>query len=85
MISFRSHSKGSLARFRDKLDHDRMTKGTGQAVLDKMMADKIMTLTGAMYYLDPDLLGRLAGASYASVMSRQYSAETIDYVTKAIG
>jgi hypothetical protein len=85
VISFRSHSKGSLARFRDKLDHDRMTKGTGQAVLDKMIADKIMTLTGAMYYLDSDLLGRLAGASYASVMSRQYSAETIDYVTKAIG
>ncbi|MDQ2079038.1 hypothetical protein RA307_02510 [Xanthobacteraceae bacterium Astr-EGSB] len=85
VISFRSHSKGSLARFRDKLDHDRMTKGTGQAVLNKLIADGIITPTGPMYFLNPDLLGKLAGASYASVMSREFSKEAIKYVTEAIG
>ena len=40
VIAFRSHSKGNLARYRAKLDHARMTKGSGQAVLDLLLSEQ---------------------------------------------
>lgn len=80
VISFRSHSKGSLKRFADKLDHDRMTKGVGIDVLNKMIEYKIITKSGPMYTLDPDALAREAGADYPSTMAQEYSKKTVDFL-----
>jgi hypothetical protein len=84
VIAFRSHSKGNLARFQDKIEHARMTKGTGQAILDLMVADDILSLQGSMYYLDPDRLGAQTGATYADCMARQFRHETIAFVERAL-
>lgn len=84
IISFRSHSKGNLARYRYKLEHERMTKGTGQAVLQLLVSDKILTLTGPMYFLNPDLLGKLADTSYVESMARRFKPGTLAYVQRAL-
>ncbi|MEZ2408246.1 hypothetical protein AB6806_15620 [Bosea sp. RCC_152_1] len=84
VISFRSHSKGSLKRFKDKLDHERMTKGSGRSVLDHMMKTGVVTLDGEMYTLHPQELTRQADASYLSCMARRFSDGTIRFVTEAI-
>jgi len=85
VIAFRSHSKGSLARFKDKLDHERMTKGTGQAVLDYMIKRDIITTDGTMYYLDPDKLGSETGATYADCITKNFQPKTITFIEEAIG
>lgn len=85
VISFRSHSKGSLKRIGAKLEHERMTKGTGRAVLSHMFATSILTTDGSMYTLHPDVLVQKTGASYATVMARVFSEQTIAFVTEAIG
>lgn len=80
VIAFRSHSKGSLKRLAAKLDHERMTKGVGQGVLDKMKEAGIITRDGSMYTLHPDMLAEKAGAAYSTTMAQEYSRETIDFV-----
>lgn len=85
VISFRSHSKGSLKRYAAKIEHERMTKGTGLAVLRHMRSKGILTTDGSMYTLHPDILVAQTGASYASTMARVFSRETVDFVSQAIG
>lgn len=81
VMAFRSHSKGALARFKDKIEHARMLKGkTGRAVLEKLKTDKIISLSGEMYYLDPNLLGEKVGVSFMSVNMKEYSSAARQYV-----
>jgi hypothetical protein len=84
VTAFRSHSKGNLARYRHKIEHERMIKGTGAEVLAALREHAIITLDGSMYYLDPSRLGAVAGATYAQVVARQFSGKTIDFVRNAI-
>jgi hypothetical protein len=84
VIAFRSHSKGSLKRVAAKLNHERMTKGSGQSVLNEMRNTGIITQDGPMYTLHPDKLFAEAGASYFSVMCQEYSPKTIEFVARAV-
>ncbi len=84
VIAFRSHSKGNLARYRHKIEHERMTKGAGRAVLNYMISEGILSLSGSMYYLDPDLLGARSGATYADCMARRFGEQTIEFVDRAL-
>lgn len=84
VISFRSHSKGSLKRYAAKLEHERMTKGTGKAVLEHMLARGILSTDGSMYTLHPEALAMHTGASYTSAMARVFSDKTVAFVVEAI-
>jgi hypothetical protein len=81
IMAFRSHSKGQLARFQDKIDHARMLKGSvGTALRDKLIKDKVINLKGTMYYLEPNVLGELVGVSFLDVKLKKYSPIAREYV-----
>jgi hypothetical protein len=84
VTAFRSHSRGTLARYRHKIEHERMTKGTGAQVLDALREHEIITLDGSMYFLNPSRLGEIAGATYAQVAARQFAPKTVEFVRNAI-
>jgi hypothetical protein len=86
VIAFRSHSKGALGRYQHKIEHERMTKGTGKAVLDLLRKEKIIWLDSgqSMYFLDPEALSKIAGASYFDTVTKQFSEKTIAFVRRAI-
>jgi hypothetical protein len=84
VISFRSHSKGALARTKHKLEHERMTKGAGNAVLRLLVADGILSLQGSMYFLDPDRLAAQTGTSYRDCMARRFGAKAVAFVQRAL-
>ncbi len=84
VIAFRSHSKGNLARYRAKLDHARMTKGSGKAVLYILLSEGILSIAGSMYVLDPDKLAACAGTNYTDCMARRFSDQTIEFVRRAL-
>lgn len=84
ITAFRSHSKGNLARYRRKIEHERMTKGTGASVLKALIDGRIITLDDSMYVLDPDRLGEIVGATYAQAVSRQFGEKTVEFVRTAI-
>ena len=83
VMAFRSHSKGRLARFKDKIDHTRMLKDErGRALLEKMKADRIISNEKHMYFLDPDALGEKVGASFQDVKLKRYTDRTLAYLRK---
>lgn len=84
VVAFRSHSKGALKRYRDKIEHARMTKGVGQVVLDQLVKDGVLSLYGAMYTLDSQKLGSIVGTTYADAMGFKFGPEAIAYVEKAV-
>lgn len=80
-ISFRSHSKGRLARFKGKVEHFRMTKGSlGVALRERMVADKVLCLEGTMYFLEPDLLGSKVGVSFQDLKLKHYPPKSRAYL-----
>ena len=84
VISFRSHSRGSLARFKGKIEHRRMTKGTGQAVLDLMRSEEIVSVDDSMYFLNVDRLSEETALSYLDCMEFRFGAKAVEFVRRAI-
>jgi hypothetical protein len=65
IMEFRSHSRGALARYRYKIESERVLKGNvGAAVLARLVHDGILSLRGSMYYLDPEKLSAHVGVSW---------------------
>lgn len=85
VIAFRSHSKGQLARFKDKIEHARMSKGgVGEALRKKLLDDKVLTVDGPMYLLNPKALGSIVGLSFQDAKVKNYGAQTREYVQAVI-
>lgn len=85
VIAFRSHSKGQLARFKDKIEHARMSKGgVGEALRETLLDDKVLSVKGQMYLLDPKALGGVVGLSFQDANVKNYGAQTRAYVQAVI-
>jgi len=82
VVIFRSHSRPRLGKCRDKIEDTKMTKGTGQAVLNLLRSENILSLEGHMYYLDPAKLGEVAGVSYFDCMSKKFNQKVVGFVSK---
>ena len=83
-LAFRSHSRGRLGRFQDKIEHRRITKGAlGVAIRERMMRDQILTLEGNMYFLDPAMLGKVVGTSYQELRLKSFN-EKVHYYASSI-
>lgn len=81
MTSFRSHSKGSLARYKDKIDSERMTRGKlGKAVLNKLIADKFIELRGKFYHLNSDAVSEKFEISYHDMRDWALGAKAREYL-----
>jgi len=71
LILFRSHSKGGMARYRDKIDHVRVLKNDiGHAVLDALLESGILTIVDKFYHVDSDKLASILDITWNDL--RQY-------------
>lgn len=62
---FRSHSRGSLAKYRHKIEHERVLRNDiGRSVLGKLVEDRILSVKGNFYHLDPSRLGDCVGVTW---------------------
>ncbi|WP_331640396.1 hypothetical protein [Luteibacter sp.] len=83
LTAFRSHSKGSMQRFADKMEHSRMVKDArGQALLDALLADGILSLVkdSTFYVLNAEKMGETLGVNYQALQKQQYTAQSDAYV-----
>ena len=84
-ISFRSHSKGRLARYKGKVEHFRMTKGAlGVALRERLVADKVLSLEGQMYFLEPNVLGEKVGVNFQDLKLKHYSPRSRAYLQSVL-
>ncbi len=84
IVAFRSHKKGALARFRGKIEHSRMIKGTGQGILNQMIEEKIIYLKGSMYFLDPDRLMWQTGTNFVSASAYRFDHAAREFIDRAL-
>ena len=84
VIAFRSHGRGRLARYASKIDSTRMTKGTGQAVLDLMVKEGILSLEHPRYFLDQDKLAEVIGVNYHDCMAWNFGQQAVEFIQRAL-
>jgi hypothetical protein len=84
-ISFRSHSKGRLARYKGKVEHFRMTKGMlGISLRQRLVAEGVLSLEGPMYFLEPNVLGDRVGVSFQDLKLKNYSPQSRAYLQSVL-
>jgi hypothetical protein len=80
VLSLRSHSKGSLARFKDKIEHRRVLKNPmGKALLEKLCHDGILKLKDEFYHWVPDRADAILKVSWQGLRNRQVTSAMKDY------
>ena len=84
IVSFRSHSRGRLARYRAKIEGKRMIKGSGERILNLLVKDHVLSLEGAMYFLDPDQLSSQLNLSYVKATANDFDQKAIEFVKRAL-
>lgn len=81
LLEFRSHSKGSLAKYKDKIEHERVLKNAlGRSILDKLLVDGILVPEGNLYHIKPDALDKHLGVSWLDLRRSKTSATLLAYL-----
>lgn len=71
MSEFASHSKGGLAKYRAKIEHERVLRGSlGASVLKQLLEEGVLYTDAKFYYVDSDKLSRALGTTWQEL--RQY-------------
>ena len=83
LMQFRSHSRGALAKYRDKINHERILRNsTGKAILDRLVLDNILTLRDNLYFLEMDQLTNYLDISWFNLRKGQTSEKLLKYLSK---
>ena len=88
VVEFHSLGSVGLACPSNKIDSTRMTKGPGQAVLDHMVAEKVLRRgyvgNRAHYFLDTNKLFELTGATYVDFTVGHFEDKAVAFVRQAL-
>lgn len=86
LVHFRSHSRGSLAKFKRKVDNERVAGNEiGQAVLNRLLADQILTEEGSFYFLQRANVDRHLGISWIDLQKGRTSEKLLQYLRSING
>jgi hypothetical protein len=81
LVHFRSHSKGALAKYRHKIEHERVLRNAlGENILKRCLKDKILRLEGSFYYLEPDAVHMHLGISYDDLSKGRTSDKLVQFL-----
>lgn len=69
LLMFRSHSKGDLARYKEKIDNRIGNSKIGKMVLDSLLNKGILYPKDLMYFVDTDKLASELGVKYNDIRS----------------
>lgn len=75
---------GQLSKARVAIDARRRTKGMGRAVLDQMLEEKVLSIRGPYYILDPGLLAGTVGLSFQDVRTSSIKASSQGLYTELL-
>ena len=80
ILMFRSHSKGTLARFKSKIDNRIGNTPMGSAIIDALLKNKIIYEGNFMYFIDADKQAELLGLKYDDIRSCEMNSKTIAFL-----
>ena len=83
LMLFRSHSKGAMARYCDKIDHRRVLKGEwDKLLLRKLLQDSILYKHGNFYYINPVKVDLYLEVNWEQLRRGDLSEKFINYVNR---
>lgn len=81
LMEFRSHSKGALKKYKDKIDHERVLRNdVGKAILKQLLADDILSESESFYCLDPEMINKHLGISWQDLRRGMPSEKLLNYL-----
>jgi hypothetical protein len=84
--TMQSHSRGGLARLRDKVEHRRVLRNDiGRALLGRLLADGIIKLEGKFYHWVGERADALLKTSWNDLRHYRHTPELRAYLMKFIG
>ena len=82
LVLFRSGGKGQLAKYKEAIDAGRRSRGSGAAVRDLLLEERVLYEKGRVYVLDTDRLSEVLGLSFQEIRSAAVNAKTIDFLRR---
>lgn len=83
LMLFRSHSKGVMAKYRDKIEHKRVLRNEmGEKVLELLVKSKVLYHDTTFYYWEPDVAHEQLGITYLDLKRKIINQKTIDFLNK---
>ena len=79
---FRSHSKGILARYKDKIDNRIGISVQGKKVITALKASGIMREDSIMYYLDNKKMADILGVKYDDIQAAVINPQVAEFINK---
>jgi len=81
LTHFRSHSKGELAKYRDKVDNERVAgNDVGGRVLARLLEDDILYASGIFYFLRPANVDKYLGIPWTALRAGMLSDKLVEYL-----
>ncbi|MEW4489446.1 hypothetical protein AB1L42_15295 [Thalassoglobus sp. JC818] len=83
MQEFVSHSKGGLAKYRAKIEHERVLRGEiGQKVLAQLLEEKVLSADPKFYYVDSDKLADVLGTTWHELRQHKMSKSAENFLKR---
>ena len=81
LVHFRSHSRGTLAKFKKKIENERILgQESGPAILRQLLTDGVLTLDGSFYFLQPEKVDEHLGISWHDLRNGHTSQKLLEYL-----
>lgn len=81
LVLFRSHSRGALAKYRAKIEHERVLRNPlGRAILQRLLDDEILTREGDFYFLQPENVDEHLGVTWTDLRKGRTSEKLMQYL-----
>lgn len=80
ILMFRSHSKGVLARYCEKIDSRIGKSPMGKALIDGLMTNGVLYTDNVMYYINITKFGEVLGAKYDDIRSSELNEKTMSFL-----
>lgn len=82
LLLFRARGMGKLAKFKGAIDHDRRSRGSGAAIRDLLLQERVLYEDGRVYVLDTDRLREVLGLTFLEIRSATVNAQTIAFLRR---
>lgn len=83
MLEFRSHKRGGLAKFRQKIEHERVIRNDlGRRVLAQLVKDGIRWVDQKFYYVDQERFSAELGITWKQLRQHQSSPQLEAYLRR---
>jgi hypothetical protein len=85
LLMFRSHSKGVLARYCEKIDNRIGKSPLGKSLIDGLLGKGVIYTDGTLYYVNSSKFGEVLGAKYDDIRSSEMNDKIVAFIRPLLG